>query len=68
MKQQLTPRAARVKAKYTVSGLARAMGVSRATIQRLEAGRTSPLHETAERMERLCGASILFRRAGRVAA
>ncbi len=66
--KQFTPRAARLKAGYSVSGLAREMGVSRATVQRLESGTTSPLHETAERMEKLCGVPIVFRRAGKVAA
>lgn len=50
--KHMTLRAARAKAKLTVSELARRCAISRLTIQRLERGRVLPAHETREALER----------------
>ncbi len=57
-----TLRTARKRAGYSPQELALAVGVNRSTIWRLEKGLRLPMHETAQRLEKLLGCTLAFKR------
>ena len=57
-----TLRIARKRAGLTTDQLALAVGVNRSTIWRLEKGLRLPMHETAQRLEKLLCCTLAFKR------
>jgi transcriptional regulator with XRE-family HTH domain len=57
-----TLRTARKRAGLSSIQVAFAVGVNRSTIWRLETGLRLPMHETAQRLEKLLGCTLAFKR------
>lgn len=56
----ITLKAARKRKGMSGADLARAVDVNRSTISRLENGLRAPLHDTAQRIEKVLGCKIHF--------
>ena len=61
----LTLRTARLRRGVSVTELAHAVGVNRSTITRLETGLRLPLHDTAQRLEKVLECALKFTRVSR---